>query len=164
MVYAAGDNNLNSYIYEDISALELAAHNSCLNIVVAWDGAPQNDSAYYKLKFDPTLAAWATYTQGSDKWTQGELNMGLPASLTGFTQWAKTNFPADHYALVIRDHGDGLGGMQEDVRSDDYLTIQELAQAFNTITNNGADPLDLAFMDACLMGMIEDGYQFRGPF
>lgn len=161
MVYAAADNNLDSYIRADISSLELAAHNSCLNILVAWDGLALNDAAYYKLKFDPAMSSWADYTQGVDKWTQGELNMGQAQNLSSFAQWARTNYPAAHYALVIRDHGDGLGGMEEDDRSADFLTISELDQALDAITNSGADPLDLGFMDACLMGMVEDAYQFR---
>jgi hypothetical protein len=107
------------------------------------------------------MITWAVYTQGVDMWAQGETNMGDPANLTGFVQWARTTYPARHYALVIRDHGDGLGGMQEDSRSADHLTVPELDQALETITS-GANPLDLMFMDACLMGMIEDAYQFRG--
>jgi len=162
MIYAAADNNLDRYIQQDISSIELAAHNTCLNLVLFWDGAALDDSAYYKLRFDPQMSYWAAYTQGVDKWAQGEINMGDPANLTAFVGWARTNYPASNYALVIRDHGDGLGGMQEDDRSQDHLTIPELDQALESITSSGTDPLDLLFMDACLMGMLEDAYQFRG--
>jgi len=162
MIYAAADNNLDRYIHQDISSLELAAHNTCLNLLLYWDGLAVNDSAYYHLSFDPHMNTWAFYTQGVDKWAQGEANMGDPASLTGFAQWAKANYPAANYALVIRDHGDGLGGMQEDDQSSDYLTIPELDQALDSITDSGSNPLELVFMDACLMGMLEDAYQFRG--
>jgi hypothetical protein len=164
MIYAAADNNLDRYIHQDISSLELAAHNTCVNLVLFWDGAALNDSAYYHLTFDPYMATWAPYTQGVNKWTQGEANMGDPANLVAFAQWAKTNYPAPHYALVIRDHGDGLGGMQEDDLSSDHLTIPELDQALEAITVSRTQPLDLGFMDACLMGMLEDAYQFRGMF
>ena len=162
MIYAAADNNLHGYIHQDISSIELAAHNTCVNFVLYWDGAANSDSAYYKLGFDPHMSTWAAYTQGVDMWAQGESNMGDPTNLTSFVLWARTNYPAPHYALVIRDHGDGLGGMQEDDRSSDYLTIPELDQALDTIASGGANPLDLLFMDACLMGMLEDAYQFRG--
>ncbi len=161
MVYVAADNNLDRYIHQDISSMELAAHNTCLNLVLLWDGAASGDSAYYKLQFDPIMSTWATYSQGVDKWAKDELNMGDPDNLVTFVQWAKDNYPATNYALVIRDHGDGLGGMQEDDHSDDYLTIPELDQAINTITNSSSDPLNLVYMDACLMGMLEDAYQFR---
>jgi N-acetylneuraminic acid mutarotase len=161
MIYATGDNNLDPYMRQDISSLEMAAHNTCMNLVMLWDGTALNDSAYYKLSFDPHMSTWAPYTQGMDKWAQGEVNMGDPANLTGFVQWAKTNYPAQRYALVIRNHGDGLGGMEMDDRSNDYLTIPELDQAFDSITGSGASPLDLVFMDACLMGMLETAYQFR---
>jgi len=162
MVYAAADNNLDRYIHQDISSLELAAHNSCLNLVLFWDGAANGDSAYYHLAFDPRLSTWAPYVEGVNKWAKGEANMGDPSRLVGFVQWAKSTFPAQRYALVIRDHGDGLGGMEEDDRSRDHLTIPELDQALDTVAGGGANPLDLLFMDACLMGMLEDTYQFRG--
>jgi clostripain len=37
----------------------------------------------------------------------GELNMGDPAVLQDFVEWATTNYPAQHYALSIWNHGDG---------------------------------------------------------
>ena len=66
--------------------------------------------------------------------------MGDPANLTNFVQWAKTNYPAAHYALVIRDHGDGLGGMEVDDQSHDHLTIPELDQALDSMTRQRRRP------------------------
>ena len=43
MIYAAADNNLDRYIHQDISSIELAAHNTCLNLVLFWDGAAFTD-------------------------------------------------------------------------------------------------------------------------
>ena len=71
MVYAAADNNLDRYIHQDISSLELAAHNTCLNLVLMWDGVAINDSAYYQLRFDPHMGSWAAYTAG-----RGQVGLG----------------------------------------------------------------------------------------
>ena len=41
------------------------------------------------------------------------------------------------------------------------MTNPEIQQAMAVITNDGADPLDVVFYDACLMGMIEIAYQIK---
>ena len=45
---------------------------------------------------------------------KGELNMGDPQTLADFINWAKTTYPAEHYALIIVDHGTGISGVAED--------------------------------------------------
>ena len=40
----------------------------------------------------------------------GELNMSDPATLVDFATWAIKTFPADHYVLILSDHGMGWPG------------------------------------------------------
>ncbi len=46
----------------------------------------------------------------------GEVNMGDPQSLVDFVQWAKQNYPADHYCLVLWDHGGGWKAARTSLR------------------------------------------------
>ena len=96
--------------------------------------------------------------------------MGDPQTLSNFVTWAKDNYPADHYALILSDHGHGLGGGMVDDNSFglcwngselvDCLSIKDMDTALKTITSNGIGKIDILYMDACLMGMLEDAYQF----
>jgi hypothetical protein len=49
----------------------------------------------------------------------------------------------------------------DDTSGGAYLTTTNLETAFGTITNNGADPIDVVYYDACMMSMIENLYPLR---
>ena len=187
MVYMDGDNNLEAAAIDDFNELEFAGSTADVNIVVQFDRIPGYDSSngnwdttrrYYVTKdpsgYDNTIAS----TLISDL---GELNMGDPTTLTDFVNWARTAYPADYYLLVLWDHGSGwkswaaqvsqkgsmarvvkkepIKGVCEDDTNLDHLTTLDLNTALNTITSGGASPVDVVGFDACLMAMLEIGYE-----
>jgi hypothetical protein len=115
MVYLDGDNNLERYEIDDFNQMELAANNANVNVIVQLDRIPGEDSSNgdwtttrrYEVKYDTDTDNFASYTLGVDYWELGELNMADPNTLSGFVQWAKTNYPADHYFLALVNHGSG---------------------------------------------------------
>jgi hypothetical protein len=162
MIYLDGDNDLDPYYVHVFNQLESAADNPCVNVVVAWDRLGNNDSAYYRVKHDANLNQLAAYSEGIDTWARGELNMNTPNALSDFVQWARANYPAQHYVLFISNHGTGLNGTARDWTSgDDLITIRELGIALDTVTSNGTNKIDVVFADSCLMAMIEVAYQIR---
>ncbi|CAG0980918.1 partial Clostripain, partial [Anaerolineae bacterium] len=162
MIYLDGDNNLDPNYVSVFNQLESVANNNAANVIVAWDRLGTNNSMYYKVIYDTDLNALANYTEGVNRWTKGELNMGNPNTLSGFVQWARTSFPAQHDALFISNHGTGLNGTARDQTSgNDWITIQELGNALAAATGNGSSKLDVVFADSCLMAMMEDAYQIR---
>lgn len=82
-------------------------------------------------------------------------NMGDPATLTQFIDYAMSHYPADDYALVLWDHGSGpLGGVcTDELHGRDMLTLDEIQQA---LADSGL-PGKLRWIgfDACLMGSLE---------
>lgn len=163
MVYLAGDNNLDTdYARRVFWRLERADRNPNVQVVVLRDsGANPDKAGYYKTLY-PFGNELPTYTVNENFWPKTAVNMGSPQTLIDFINWARTNYPAEHYALIMSDHGTGLGGAMVDESSgNDWLTIPELGQALRTATNNGADKIDVLYMNACLMAMIEDAYQMR---
>lgn len=84
----------------------------------------------------------------------GPVNMGDPAILKRFLETALRRFPADHYALVLNDHGFGWSGACHDEPHDDILTTPELQAALAQATRH-TGPLDLLGFDACLMANLE---------
>ncbi len=88
-----------------------------------------------------------------------------PATLTDFIEWATTQYPAKHYAIILWSHGLGWKGsnkgMIKDVTSagDNYImSLPNLAQA---VQDSGVK-LDIIDFDACLMGMYEVAYELKG--
>lgn len=87
----------------------------------------------------------------------GEKNTGDPVVLTDFLSWTVTAAPANHYALVLWNHGSGLDGSNYDDESNDHLKISEIVAG---VKNSGIS-LDLISFDACLMGMVENAYSLK---
>ena len=174
MVYLDGDNDLEPYGIEDFLEMARVGSSSEVNIVVQMDRVTGYDSRYDNwtdtrrglVRFGDTPSA----TWGE---SVGEVNMADPDSLVDFVQWTRDRFPADHYALVLWNHGDGWRVMQEslvnptpakgicsDETSGDVLEIREAETALAAITASG-DRLSLIGMDACLMSMLEVAYAIR---
>ena len=87
----------------------------------------------------------------------GEKNTGDPTVLTDFLTWTVTAAPANHYALVLWNHGSGLDGSNYDDESNDNLQISEIVAG---VKNSGV-ALDLLSFDACLMSMVENAYSLK---
>jgi hypothetical protein len=80
----------------------------------------------------------------------GKQKMHNPKTLSGFVNWAKEEFPAKHYALILWSHGGGSSGFGD---QKDHMRLRELQQAYTIIADQGK--LDLVAYDACFMGAIE---------
>jgi len=179
MVYLDGDNNLEGSEIASFNLMEYSANNPDVNVIVQFDRIPGYDSSNgdwtttrrYEVKHDTDLDNFASYTLDVDYWELGELNMADPDTLIDFVSWAKTNYPADHYCLVPSNHGGGWKprsggqpvpkGIIWDDTSGDYMSTAELSSALSSATSGGTEKLDVLFLDACLMQMIEVGYQVK---
>ena len=102
MVYLAGDNNLDSAGVTDLGEMKTVGSSDSLAIVAQFDrsGRKRVTNRYY-LRKGTALA---------DDVVQrlGETNTGDPRVLEQFVRWAATKYPADHYCLVIWNHGAGV--------------------------------------------------------
>ncbi|MEK8021958.1 MAG: clostripain-related cysteine peptidase, partial [Candidatus Parabeggiatoa sp.] len=88
----------------------------------------------------------------------GPQNMSTPQTLSDFVVWAKTHFPAKHYALILWDHGGGTQGYGKDTSPSGegkMMSLKQLHQAYQTIRQHIANPLDIVVYDAGLMASIE---------
>lgn len=88
----------------------------------------------------------------------GERNSGDSDTLASFLSWGRQALPAAHTALVLWNHGSGLGGSNYDSESADHLTIPETAAA---ISAQGGWHPDILAYDACLMAMTENAFGLR---
>lgn len=155
MVYLAGDLvsiDHERQIFKYIDDMEKVGSTSEVNIVVEVDFNT----------FDAGRASRIYITQDltqrrivSPRIVISEINTGQPAPLNAFVNWVVTNFPADKYALVLKGHGVGWKGLLIDESSNDWLYMKELKDALDPVPIL----LDVIGFDACLMGMIEVGYQ-----
>ena len=101
MVYLAGDNNLDSAGVIDLKEMKKVGSTDQINLIAQFDrqGKDIATNRYYLRKG----GALAKDVVGS----LGETNMGDPRVLENFIQWGAKNYPAQHFLLVVWNHGNG---------------------------------------------------------
>jgi len=169
MVYMGADNNLSTSGEADIAEMASVGSTPAVAVVVQAEfsrqysgtGVPSDTRRMLIQKGVDNLAASASI---------GNVNMADPAQLTSFIKWAQQTYPANHYALVIWDHGAGWKtssvntrrslerGAVQDETSDSFMSLPNLAKA---VRDSGVH-FDLINFDACLMAMYEVAYEFKG--
>lgn len=111
MVYMAADNNLEGAAIDDINEMEQVGSTADVKVVVQVDRAPGydvsngnwEDTRRYLITQDANTAIIGSPVAQF----LGEKNMGEPATLSDFVSWSISNYPAQHYFLILWDHGQG---------------------------------------------------------
>jgi len=176
MVFLNADNNLEGAGIKDFNEMEMTGSNSAMNVVVQMDRRSGYDSSngnwtdtrrYYVTKDNDSRTINSKLLKDL-----GEVNMGDPNKLVDFVKFCADNYPADHYALVVWNHGGGwkkrdksttkiFKGVSYDDTSNDHITMPEMKSAMNSVYNILGQKLDVLDYDACLMGMGEIYYQIK---
>ena len=134
----------------------IGAKRSFLTVTVLYD--PPGNTGITRYVVQPN----GNYTNGVNRWTLAEANMGDPDTLNNFVSWSMDQFPADNYYLAIDDHGNGAYGISFDATSwNDPLTPPEVYSALKGATQNGARKIDILDYEACLMGLAENAYDVK---
>jgi hypothetical protein len=170
----ADDQVLEKDIYLDLNEAERVGSSKSVNIVAQMD----RFRAGFQGDGDWTSARRYFVTQDNDlnqihsQMVQdlGEVDMANGQTLVDFVQWAAKNYPADHYVLILSDHGMGWPGGWSDPapggsdpssvpltrRLGKNLYLMELDQALQQArTQAGINKFDIIGLDACLMSQIE---------
>lgn len=116
MVYLDADNNLESAGIDDFLEMASVGSSTAVNIVVQMDRIDGYDTSYGDWTGTRRFLIQANDTPGGTPLQDlGEENMGDPNTLQDFVEWTVTNYRANHYILVIWNHGDGWRQYQEDM-------------------------------------------------
>ena len=100
MVYMAGDNNLDPEGVQDLKEMKKVGSTDKLNIVAQFDRAAGHVARRYYLRKGGIVTGDAVGSLGA-------VNTGDPKYLSDFIRWGIKNYPADHYLLVLWNHGQG---------------------------------------------------------
>jgi len=172
LVYMNAANDLDLYSFINVNQMEQVATNSQVRFVVQWkqstsvsNTATFNGTRRYLVKPDQTSAIKSQLIQNMGL----GVDMGVPQTLNDFIKWGQAHYPADHYALVLWDHGNGwlpeFKGAKKtgappafsyDGETGHAIQIWQLNQAFQGLH------VDITAFDASLMQMDEVAYQLIG--
>ena len=84
-------------------------------------------------------------------------SMGEPECLSAFLNYSTSHYPAEHYALILWDHGSGpvIGYGKDMLYRNDTLTLPEMRRAMEASPFGPEQKLDWVGFDACLMASAE---------
>ena len=175
MIYLNADNSLSGLNIDDFNEMvDAGGSQNGVNIIVFMDDS-ENPATLHFVEPGGYINSNYIYTCGGDTCrNMGEVNMGDPNVLKDFVSWAISYYPANHYMLVIWNHGGGWRSAKvtskvnplKEVSCDedsggDCITIPELRSALAQVTATLGRKLDVLGFDACLMGTIEVAYNLR---
>lgn len=171
MVFLNASNNLYPYALPNINQMEQVAYNPDVQFVVQWKesakifGAKNVDfdgTRRYLVKSDTSSQLKSTLVQDMG----ANVDMGSVDTLHDFVTWTKANYPADRYALVIWDHGNGwqsafakpatVRSVSLDDEFGSQMDIWDLPKALE------GQRVDILSFDACLMQMLEVASEMKG--
>lgn len=158
IVWMAADNNLYYYSEDDLSEMRNASGS--VSVVVVYDGVEIGDGV---LVLDEN-GNW----QAVVGMVGIDFNSGSYTNLEAWLETIFNQFDADHYALVIWDHGSAWIGdsyyistkaVGFDETRGTAIAVADLRKALENVLSG--DKLDILGFDACLMGSLEVVYELR---
>ena len=159
-VYMDADNSLGGYDESNLEQMESVGSTGDVNIIVEDDSDVSAVKRYYVGQNNLITLS-----------ELGELDMSKVSTLEDFGRWVKSEFPADHYFIVIWDHGLGFESiyaysptrdlLQDETNGDDIMSVPDFALALKNISSEFGKKIDIVGIDACLMNMVEVAYEIR---
>lgn len=196
MFYFNADNNLEEALFYDLNELEsVNLKNSNITVLALFDrnsnyyfdGGNWDSTRLYKIEYDPAglfnLEIVSTRLSSSELGLQSdsetELDLGDYRTVEQFIDFSQSNYPANHYALIISSHGDGWRAQLSDLQVKSSFTMlskstgyykaigpDETAAGDGIISNSQIalamenKVVDIIGFDSCLQGMVETAYDF----
>jgi len=156
LFYSAADNNLLTYMFMDLNEAESVGSDANTNLVVQFDEGRRGASRYLLQKDSDFAAIHSPVLK-----KMGAIDMADPDNLADFVSWGVKSYPAEHYALIISDHGFGWEGAIQDDSHDDIMTTPGIGRGLEKAEKETGVKLDVLGFDACLMASTEVAYELR---
>lgn len=157
LVYSAADNNLTPYMVDDIKEIETVGSDAYTNLVAQVDQGGDVGAARYLLE----KSSNPSEISSPKLQDMGSMNMSDPNQLADFIKWGVESYPAEHYMVVISDHGDGWNGAVQDVSHDGWMTPGMIREGFEKAQAATGKKIDVLGMDACLMASTEFAHEMK---
>ncbi|MBI2265885.1 MAG: hypothetical protein HYU64_12045 [Armatimonadetes bacterium] len=163
LVYFASDNNLYSFEVNNLKDLEKVGSTPQMHVVAQMDHGPKNGN---------TLRYYVTKASAKDQDSTGisspvigdlgkKVDTADPKVLKEFIVSSMKAYPAEHYLLVLNDHGAGFVGGMSDDSSGGLMKLPQMREALEAAEAETGQKLDIVGFDACLMAQSEVGYELR---
>ncbi|MEO0079630.1 MAG: clostripain-related cysteine peptidase [candidate division WOR-3 bacterium] len=162
LAYMDGNNNLdysqngNSFVIGDAQEMEKVGSTSEVQIVALLGSLKTGGNCkYYHIeKFENEMPDSLHSTVLENLGTK---DMSDKQTLLNFIRYGIEHYPAEHYLLIIDDHGGGWRGACSDEQNGagDLMSMPDIRAALDTFH------FDVIVFHACLMSMVEVAYELK---
>jgi hypothetical protein len=146
-----------SYVIQDVQEMEQVGSSKDVPIVIMLGSIKTEGNCNYYLieKYlnEPSDSISSKILDGL-----GKKDMSNPQTLNDFIKYGVEHFPAQHYLLILNDHGSGWRGICSDQQNGDQemMSLPELS----SFALSGYK-FDIIFFNAPSMSMLEVAYQLK---
>lgn len=164
LIYLDAEGNLEESGVDNMLEMEAMGVGERARVLVQMDRGPDYDErdgdwqGTHRYEVGKTGVAGDGDTLSSNMLEDlGESNMGDPQTLVDFLNWGVKTAPADHYLVIMWNHGAAWDGVAWDhTPVEDHLSLTELNAALDQARReSNLDAWDIVYFDACVMGAIE---------
>jgi Clostripain family len=176
LIFINGANDLETYGVLNMNQLESVGSTADVNIVIQFkriasrydstNGDWSDTRRYYIDRDNSSSTLQSTLIS-----QRADVDMGDPDALQEFVNWGVTTFPAEHYNLVLWNHGAGWRSVKTPTKSplttrgvsydDVFRTHIDTIDLPRAIAHPEGKKWDLLSVDCSLMQMIEVLYEWR---
>lgn len=180
LVYMAADNDLESYAIQNLKAMEHSGFSN-MNVLVLLDRAEDydatngdwKDTRLFELAHDETEGSFIVSKRlscpnlGLSDSFETELDMANPNILRNFISFAKSEYEAEKYALIIWGHGTGWRGESVEMENPAYraVAIDDMSNSYMTVCDMGKSLKNLGLcvigFDTCFGAVFENVYEIK---
>ncbi len=180
LVYMAADNDLESYALQNLKEMEHAAFTE-MNILVLLDRTQDydatngdwTDTRLFEVVRDDTDSSFIVSKRlrcpnlSLSATVDTELDMANPNVLRNFISFAKSEYEAEKYALIIWGHGTGWKNEQTplSLNTSRAVAIDDTSGTYMSVSNLGRALKNLGLcvigFDTCFAGTFENIYEIR---
>ena len=162
LLYSAADNNLRPYMEHDVAEMERVGSDDSTQLLVQIDhGRDGGGCQRLALQSDAALGGTPDAIDSPVERDLGQVNMASADTLASSLRWAMEAYPAEHFMLIISDHGNAWKGCCEDDSHLGWMDLRALKSALQTVTHETGRKLDVIGFDACMMANTEVAWQLK---
>lgn len=163
--YIAADNNLTEFQIKNINDMEAVGSDENTHILTFIDVGPET-----KEGVDFKGGRLYHITQDNDpkkinsrllKDYGSLVNSGDYKTLRDFIVYTVKNYPSEHIALFLNDHGGGFTGGMSDDSQGGSMSVPDLRKALEEAQKITGKKITILGFDACLMGELEVAYELK---
>jgi hypothetical protein len=172
LVYLNGNNSLDDFGAFNINQMEKVGSTDHLNVVVQWASLQAGSTKRLLVQKDSDEAKVTSPTVQE----MGKVDMGDKTSLLDFIKWGADTYPAQHYMVVVWNHGAGwhlkmntairndmhINDISYDDNTGHKITTEELGTTMLQAAAYLNQKIDIYGSDACLMAMAEVAQEMAG--